>query len=441
MSSYPYRVAIIGAGTSGLAAAVKLCNTETNRPVNITIFEERREAGGRTRSFIDTESGDTLDNGQHLLMGCYTSTLEYLRTINAEHLLWSQNSLELPIIIPAENRRSTLLLPQNIPVPFNLLAGLWRSDLLHGYEKLAALRFGTEMMMFKHNKHMADASCSDLFRHAHQPVSLIKKLWEPLVVGTMNLLPDEASAQVFLNIMRIVFLENRKYSSLLFPKVGLSQLLIDPALFFLEEHDCEIIYGISVTSIKTGNNLIYIESGAGNHVFDAVIFAGSYSDVSFFPKEIQNTIPHITYSPIANGYLWTDKKIIGLPICGFIGTSLQWCFTKPTHSEGELLACTMSAADELIKKDNEEIKEVFWNDIKRSFPYSKANLLRSVIIKEKRATPLLNAELQSKRPKINTDIPGLFLAGDLPQNGLPMTIEGAVRNGQKAAQEVLKRIN
>lgn len=440
MSSYPYRIAIIGAGTSGLAAAVKLCNTETNCPLTISIFEGRREAGGRTRSFTDAESGDILDNGQHLLMGCYTSTLEYLRTIGAEHFLWSQNSLALPIMIPVENRRSTLSLPQNIPVPFNLLAGLLRTDLLHGYEKLAAMRFGLGIMMFRYNKHMADASCADLFRFAHQPATLIKKLWKPLIIGIMNLSPEKASAQVFLNIMRIVFFQNKKFSSLLFPKAGLSELLIDPAIEFLKEHDCEIEYGQTINSIKAGNNLIYVETSDANYVFDALIFAGNYHDVSFFPDEIRQTIPPFTYSPIANAYLWADKKIIDLPICGFVGTTLQWCFSKPTHSEGELLACTMSAADELIKKDNDEITQIFWNDIKRSFPHSKAQLLRSVIIKEKRATPLLDAALQLRRPQTKTSIAGLFLAGDLVQNGLPMTIEGAVRNGQKAAQEVLKRL-
>src|SRR5258708_32986316 len=103
--SNPYRVAIIGAGTSGLAAAVRLAERATSqsplqsaRPIAITIFESRREAGGRTRSFIDSESGDTLDNGQHILMGCYTSTLEYLRAIGAEHLVTWQNSLEIPFV-------------------------------------------------------------------------------------------------------------------------------------------------------------------------------------------------------------------------------------------------------------------------------------------------------------------------------------------------------
>jgi squalene-associated FAD-dependent desaturase len=438
MPAYPYRIAIIGAGTSGLAAAVKLYSSDSPRQIATTIFESRREAGGRTRSFSDSETGDTLDNGQHLLMGCYTSTLEYLRAIGSEHLLQKQNSLELPIMLPSEHRMSTIKLPSYLPVPLNLLAGLLQTDLLHHYEKLAAMRFGLGMMMFRYDKHTANSSCAELFRFTHQPVTLIEKLWKPIVIGTMNLPPEKASAQVFLHTMRLIFFHSKKFSSLLFPKVGLSDLLIHPALEYLSDHGSEIRYGQNIQSLKAGNNMISLETSDGNNVFDALIFAGNYHDASFLPAEILDTIPDVRYSPIANAYFWTDKKILGLPICGFIGTTLEWCFTKPTHHSAELLACTKSAADELMQKDSEEITKILWNDIQRSFPCNDAQLLRSVIIKEKRATPLLNAELQQSRPKTKTSIPNLYLAGDLVQNGLPMTIEGAVRNGQKAAEEILK---
>ena len=436
----PYRVAIVGAGTSGLAAAVKLYSAHSSRPFAVTIFESRREAGGRTRSFIDSETGDTLDNGQHLLMGCYTSTIEYLRTIGSEHLLQKQNSLEIPFLLPNEHRMSILKLPAHLPVPLNMSVGLFQTDLLYQYEKLAAVRFGMGMMMFRYDKQMAHSSCADLFRFAQQPVTLIEKLWAPIVVGTLNLPPEKASAQVFLHTMRLIFLQNKKHSSLLFPKVGLSDLLINPALDYLLSHGCEIRYGQTIQTIKAGNNLVYVETAEGNTVFDALIFAGNYHDISFMPKEISRIIPIVKYSPIANAYLWVDKKIVGMPICGFIGTTLEWCFTKPTHYAAELLACTKSAADDLMKKDNGEITDIFWNDIKRSFPNNNAKLIRSVIIKEKRATPLLNVELQLHRPNTKMIIPNLYLAGDLVQNGLPMTIEGAIRNGQRAALEVLKCI-
>jgi len=438
---HPYRVAIIGAGVSGIAAAVSLYDSKSSRKFAVTIFESRRTAGGRTRSFIDSETGDTIDNGQHLLMGCYTSTLKYLRTVGAEHLLLKQDSLSLPFVIPDEGRISNVKLPEHIPVPFTLLYAILHSDLLHTYEKLAAGRFGLGMMMFRYDKKMAHASCAELFRYTHQPLGLIKKLWEPIVVGVMNLPIAEASAQVFLHTMRLIFLQDKKFSSILFPKIGLSDVLINPALDYLKKKNCEIKYGQSIKSVKSGNGLVYVETDEGRNVFDALIFAGNYHDAHFLPAEIAQTIPIVEYSPIVNAYFWVDKKIIGLPICGFVGTTLQWCFTKPTHFSEELLACTVSAAHVLVEKDNEEITKILWQDIKRSFPETQAKLLRSVIIKEKRATPILNDELQTHRPQTRTAIPNIFLAGDLVQNGLPMTIEGAVGNGQKASEAILKSLD
>ncbi|MEI8135432.1 MAG: hydroxysqualene dehydroxylase HpnE [bacterium] len=436
----PYRVAIIGAGTSGLAAAVKLCTYDSPRPFDITLYESRREAGGRTRSFIDSESGDTLDNGQHLLMGCYTSTLEYLHTINSEHLLDWQNSLEILFAIPLEHRTATLGMSSGVPVPVNLLLGIISTDLLHAHEKIAAIRMGIGIMLFQFEKRSAGKSCADLFRQANQPLTLIEKLWEPIVVATMNMPIGIASAEVFLHTMRTVFFQKRSYSSLLFPKVGLSDLLITPALRYLEENGCTIMYGQRLQSIIEGNGNVFVEANDRREVYHSVIFAGSYQDVNFLPETILNELPLVEYSPIVNAYLWLDKKVIQKPILGFIGTNVQWCFSKPTNTPGELISCTVSAATNLIEKSNEDITEILWNEIVSAFPHSTAKVLRSVIIKERRATPLLDAQFQSTRPHTISSIPNIYLAGDAVQNGLPMTIEGAVRNGQKAAEAIWKHL-
>ncbi|MEP7234807.1 MAG: FAD-dependent oxidoreductase, partial [Ignavibacteriota bacterium] len=322
MISHPYRVAIIGAGTSGLAAAVKLLTSDSPRQISLTIYESRREAGGRTRSFIDPQSGDTLDNGQHLLMTCYTSTLNYLRVIGSEHLLQKQASLEVEFKLPLQQRSSKLKLPGTLPVPWHLLYGILTTDLLEKYEKLAAIRFGMQLMLFRHDSAVSSQSCADLFRSTHQPESLVRKLWEPIIVGTMNLPVSQASAQVFLQTMRLIFLQNKRYSRFCFPGVGLSKLLIDPAVDFLTARNCIFKYGERIQSVNSGNGLAYVESETGREVFDAVIYAGSYRDTPPLPDQVTNSIPHVEYSPIANAYLWTDKKIVGLPICGFIGTTI-----------------------------------------------------------------------------------------------------------------------
>src|SRR5687768_8954225 len=121
------RVAIIGAGVSGLAAAIHL-DRLAGENTHITIFDARRQAGGRTRSYIDKESGDILDNGQHLLMGCYHETLEYCRLIGSVSEIDWQETMEIPFFTGLG--RSQRLRLAKLPAPFHLLWGLISTDLL-----------------------------------------------------------------------------------------------------------------------------------------------------------------------------------------------------------------------------------------------------------------------------------------------------------------------
>jgi squalene-associated FAD-dependent desaturase len=423
------RIAIIGAGVSGLAAAVELFLYTEGEDLEVTIFESRREAGGRTRSFIDAETGDTLDNGQHLLMGCYTSTIDYLKTIGSFDKLDIPPSLVIPYYVEDGEEPLKLSLPKFIPAPLHLLIGVFRSSVLGGYEKAAAIRLGKDILLFKDDKFAKNLTCAQFFAKTKQPETLVEKMWEPIVLGTMNAPINKASAQVFINILRLIFFHDKRYSKFLFPKVGLSELLVAPALEYLAEHKTTIKYGVKTGSIKSFNNLAYVydENGDTIDVFDGAIDAAT-SYTSDLPMR---------YSPIINAYLWTDKKLISSPICGFIGTNLHWCFAKPSKYSAQMIACTTSAGDDIVDVANDEIAEMYWKEIQERVPGAKyAKLLHSQIIKEKRATVLLTPELQNLRPHVETEDRNIFLAGDLAQNALPMTIEGSVRNGQKAAQKL-----
>ncbi|HEY6171639.1 MAG TPA: hydroxysqualene dehydroxylase HpnE [Candidatus Kapabacteria bacterium] len=429
------RVAIIGAGVSGLAAAVELfeLSHEYDTDIEVAIYEARREAGGRTRSFVDNETGDTLDNGQHLLMGCYTSTIDYLKAIGSYNKIERSLSLEIPFHFTGGSSLS-LSLPKYIPTPVNLLVGIMRSSLLAGFEKSAAIRFGIDILLFAHDKNSHDMTCDSLFVKTKQPETLVKKLWEPIILATMNAPTSKASAQVFINIMRVIFFHDRRYSQILFPKVGLSELLIDPALEYLSKKKCEIKYGAVIGGLTRVNGLAHIlgEDGKTIEVYDAAIDAAT----NFTRSE------GFTYSPIVNVYFWVDRKILDAPINGFIGTSLQWCFPKPSRFAKQLIACTVSAGEELVHKTNDEITDILWKDILQTIPSAKyATLVHSKIIKEKRATVLLTPDNQKLRPNRTSEEKNIYFAGDLAQNSLPMTIEGAVRNGQICARKVLESLS
>jgi hydroxysqualene dehydroxylase len=369
-------------------------------------------------------------------MRSYIHTLDYLKTIGALHLVRSQKSLHVQYFVKGHAKEYTLKMPPHIPTPFNLGIGMVTSNILALFEKVAAARFGLAIMFLRADRYAKDLTCAQLFARYKQPETLIQKLWEPLVLGTMNTRIDKASAQVFVNIVRTIFFREHRFSRLLFPTGGLGELLVDPAVKYLTKKGHSFIYGAQISRIFEQDGKVYIDRGSSRpESYDALVYSATSYENHVLPKELLPTLPPIEFSPIINAYLWLDKEILTHPINGFVDTTIQWAFPKPSHYAKQLLSCTVSAGQNLADLPNEEIVRVFWEDICSVVPNAKdAIILRSQVIKEKRATVLLTPELQHARPKTRTAIPNLFLAGDLVQNALPMTIEGAVRNGQFAAK-------
>ena len=429
---------------SGLAAAVRLSDAGIRA---ITIFEARARAGGRTRSYVDPTTGDILDNGQHLLMGCYTSTLDYLRHIGSEHLL-DRIPLRIPFWSASGVRSFTI--DRSLAPPMNLLAALARTSLLTLGEKRAAAKLGFAIWRSKLPKDLDQMTCADFFQYFAQPLSLIAKLWSPIVLATINATPDTASAELFVNVLREAFFSGRSASMLLMPQCGLSKLLVDPAITYLENSGISVRLGSPVRGIQWNENKYEVVSDTETISFDAVINAAPQS--SLWPVEIRNPMPDIIYSPIVNAYFWLDRPVLkapapfkGQPVHAFVGTTLQWAFPKRSgfcagaHACAERLALTVSAAESLVEMPNEEIRDILWDDLKRTVPAAaNATLLHWQIIREKRATPLFTPELQRSRPASSTSMNNFFVAGDIVQNGLPATIEGAIRNGCAAAELLIK---
>jgi squalene-associated FAD-dependent desaturase len=386
---------------------------------------------------VDPHTGDVLDNGQHLLMGCYRSTLHYMQSIGTLHLVERRAQLNLPYAIAGEPRIKRLSLPAILPPPLNLLAGLWRTDLLTLTEKLEATRFGDRVRRNALPPRYNEQSCHELFEVTGQSDGLVRKLWEPIILATINASTREASAVLFVNVLRELFFTTRDASSLLIPRVGLTDLLIDPATEALTGSGVAIRFGEPVRTLGRNQDKWTVDTEAASYRFDRVVHAAT--DWSFLPASLRDSY-RPQHSPILNAYFWLDKRVLHDPIHAFVGTRLQWAFAKETRFETsgvearQRLALTVSAANEVIALPSEQLVTQLWDEIQSSLPLARdAKLLHSRIIKEKHATPLITAEQQLARPATVTAYSGLFMAGDLVQNGLPATIEGAIRNGYAAA--------
>jgi squalene-associated FAD-dependent desaturase len=429
------KIAIIGAGVSGLAAAIRLI--EVGCP-NITLFEARKEAGGRTRSYIDLHTGDKLDNGQHLLMGCYSATLRYLHAIGSDGLL-QRAPLSIRFHEAGREHPAILQIPPDSAPPVNLLAGLWSSHLLTSREKFSATRLGLAIDIGSNTNKYNDMTCQRLFAALHQPAGLITKLWAPIVLATINAPIEKASAMLFINVFREAFLSGREGSDLLLPTAGLSDLLIDPAMQMIEKNGATVNLSTPVRAIEEQNGNLEIVTDGDRENFDAVIYCGQ--STAPLPSIIRSTIPEFEFSPIVNAYFWLDRELFSTPLHSFLGTTLQWAFPRHSDCSPQRLASTVSAADALQEHTNEEIRHILWTDICNTIPAARAaRLTHYQIIREKRATPFITPSVQNARPGNTTNIPGIFIAGDIVQNGLPATIEGAVRNGFSAADALAAKV-
>ena len=117
MTSPSPDVIIVGAGFAGLSAGALLAE----RGARVLILDARPQLGGRATAFLDRETGELVDNGQHVLFGCYWETLAFLRRIDALGNVRMQPSMEVTYL-DTQGRRSVLRCPA-LPSPLNLLAG------------------------------------------------------------------------------------------------------------------------------------------------------------------------------------------------------------------------------------------------------------------------------------------------------------------------------
>ena len=179
-------VAVVGGGWAGCAAALTLAEAG----VAVTLYEAARTLGGRARA-LELE-GETLDNGQHILLGAYAQTLALIGRLHPTgDALWR---LPLALEQPPEFR---LACPR-LPAPWHLVAGLLGAHGLRWKDKLAAARWI--------NAQLHDRSRRDRLSVAQltcdQPEGVNRLLWHALCVSALNTPPEQASAQVFVNVLR-----------------------------------------------------------------------------------------------------------------------------------------------------------------------------------------------------------------------------------------------
>lgn len=423
------KVGIIGGGYAGIAAAVTLAA----RGISVTVFESAKQLGGRARGV--EYNGTQLDNGQHILLGCYRHTLKLITQVGGDA---EQDFLRLPLQLTL-HRHFELKAPR-LPAPLHLIVALLSAKGLSFAERLQAVRFMMAMRSLRF-KLPYDVFVLDLLRTHEQSEDLIRLMWEPICISALNTPMHTASAQVLLNVLRDSLNGSFADSEMLLPRLDFSALFPNRAAEYISQLGGTVLTSCGVDAIVPLDNGIELLTSEGLHHFSHVICAASPANASrlfhTLPAlaPVADQIDAIPYQPIYTVYLQYPAHVtLPHPMLGFDRCFSQWIFDKGRIAgQHGLIAAVISAEGSHQELDQEQLGKKVAQELFEQLDIRDEPLWCKVIA-EKRAT--FSCDVGLVRPTHLTSLPNLMLAGDFTAGDYPATLEGAVMSGIRAADEI-----
>ena len=408
-------VHIIGAGISGLSAAVRLANAN----YRVNLHEATQQAGGRCRSYFDAATNLTIDNGNHLLLSGNRHAVAYARSIGTEAGLVGPTRARFPFVDLTTGQRWQLDLGESrLPLWVFDAARRVPDTGLRDYLALMPLIWAAR------SKLVGDAiACKG---------TLYRRLVQPLLLAALNVDPPEGSAGLAGAVVRETLLAGGRACRPLIARDGLSAVLVEPAIRLLRDKGAIVQFGHElhefslsagrVGALKFGTDTVTVAPG------DAVIMAVP-------PRPAASLLPGLKtptkFRAIVNAHFRFDPPKDMPPLIGVVGGLVEWLFAFPQR-----LSVTISNGDRLVDMPREELALAIWRDICKAAGV-QGELPPWQIVRERRATFEATPEQNALRPGAITNWKNLFLAGDWTDTGLPATIEGSVRSGNRAADLVL----
>jgi hydroxysqualene dehydroxylase len=409
-------VHIIGAGLAGLSAAVRLAA----RGRNVVVHEATAFAGGRCRSYHDAMVGMTIDNGNHLLLSGNHAALGYLSSIGAEHRLIGPPTAEFSFADLASGERWTLRF-NNGPIPFWVFDPKRRVPGTRVVDYLPLAR----LLWAPPGKSVGEViGCEGV---------LYQRLVEPLLLAALNIEAPDGSAQLAGAIVRETLAAGGRACRPLIAREGLGATLIEPALAHLQrrgvvvrtEHQLRA-FGFAAERIEA------LDFGAETVALgadDAIVLAvPPYSAASL----VRSLAVPTEFRAIVNAHFRIEPPAAQPAILGVLNGTVQWLFAFPGR-----LSVTISAGDRLIDAPREELAKTIWGEV-AALTGLPPQLPPWQIVRERRATFAATPAQDARRPGAVTKWRNLVLAGDWTDTGLPATIEGAIRSGNRAADTIAK---
>jgi len=448
-------ILIIGGGFAGLTTGVALAAAGRR----VRLIEQKPYLGGRARSFHYAPTGSVVDNGQHIFMGCYHATMQFLKTVGTEDRIRFQPQLSVNFV--DHHAGNTSLVCPRLPAPWHLLAGVLRSDSFTVGEKLQVLRLGRSLRAGDSGWQPEDfehLTVDAWMARLGQSERLRRNFWDLLCIAALNEDPRIAAASVFEPVLHLALFQSPEDSRIGLASTGLSECYTEAATAFIRARQGNVevernVTGFVLSPEVGGGKARWVAKGvrlADGSVIEAqtiVCTVPPFQLVGLLPGEMLAAsrffagLAVMRPAPIISLHLWFDRDITDLEFAGLRGATIQWLFNRgKILGTGEhYVSLVISGAHEHIQREKQELLSLALGELPQFVPAVRgARLLHSLIIKERFATVSPTVEAVGFRPPAVTPVRGLLLAGDWTCTGLPATIEGAVKSGYTAAAEILQ---
>ena len=433
------RVAVIGGGLAGIAAALDC----SRAGASVTLLESRGRLGGAAYSF--TREGIRADNGQHVFLRCCTAYRELIEQLGATELVTLQPRLEIPVLAPG-GKRATLM-RSGLPAPLHLAGALLRYQLLTPAQRFSMVRAIAALRRIDYEDPATDErSFGDWLREHGQADSTVDAVWGLIIRPTLNLAPVEASLAQAAQVFQVGLLRDRDAGDIGYARAPLSEIHDVAARRALLAHQVDVRLRHGATTIVPTEAGFKIEiSGAPTLLADVVIAAVPPERAGRLLPPAAGLDPgrlaQLGRSPIVNVHVVYDRRVMEVPFAAGVGTPVQWVFDRTETSQighGQYLVVSLSAADPELEMTVEELRARYLPALAELFPAAAdAGVEAFFVTREHSATFRPAPGARALRPGAQTPLPGLVLAGSWTDTGWPATMEGAVRSGRVAAQAAL----
>lgn len=429
------RILIIGGGLAGMAAAVALESTGAA----VTLLEARRELGGRAGSFEEPQTGEQLDNCQHVLLGCCTNLIDFYRRMGVDQLIRYERTVHF---LDPHGGRHDLWAIRGLPAPLHLGLSLSLFGALTLHERFAVARAMTAMLRLGRAGRgtLAGVPFGQWLDEHHQPPGLVTKFYDPILISALNEDSRRASATYAIQVFQEAMLANASGYVIGLPNCPLGELYRRPPCRDLR-------LGTRVAGIEFADGIVSGVRLQGGELLtaDAYVVATNHHAVQkWIPAAVAGRdsrfadLDKLESVPILGAHLWFDRPVMRESHAALIAGPLQWLFRK--DAAGQVLHGVISAARDWVNRPKEECLQLFAEQVRSLFPAARdAKLVRGVMVIEKRATfsPLPGSDrFRPTQPPPLGGVRNLFLAGDYTKTDWPATMEGAVRSGYLAAEAV-----